>query len=160
MLRDRVTRWLLIGLSRLMAPFIRRGWLPSTRLGGNLCVLHTRGHHSGRVREASLNYGPAPDGIWLAAALGDGTGWYRNLLADPVVRVRIDGHWRRGEASVVRAPADRLAALRAVLVGAGVVGRAYGFDPATADDEQIKRATAGVPAIHVRWVDDPAADRR
>lgn len=160
MLAQRVVHWLLVMGSRLMAPFIRRGLLPNSRLGGDLCVLHTRGHQSGRTREASLNYGKAPDGIRLAAALGERTAWYRNILADPRVHVRIEGRWRRGHASVVRAPSERIAALRAVLVGAGVVGRAYGFDPATADDARIERALAGVPAIHVRWLDEPDTGQR
>jgi len=143
------SRRTFIVLSRLMAPFIRRGWIRTGRLSGALCILRTKGRKSGIVREVSLNYALAPGGVWLMAGWGTATQWYANLLADKHAEVAIDGRARAGLAATVEEPAERLRAVRAVLLASGWAGRAYGFDPATVDDERLARATAAFPVIHV-----------
>jgi deazaflavin-dependent oxidoreductase (nitroreductase family) len=141
-----------VALSRVMAPGIRHGLIRSTRVGGQLCVLRTRGRKSGRVREAALDYAPAPDGgIWLVAGWGRETRWYLNLLADPAVEVTCEGRTRRGVATTVADPAVRLRALRAILAASGFVARMYGYDPRTVPDERLERDFETTPVVHVAF---------
>ena len=145
------SRRLFVLLSRLMAPAIRHGLIRSTRLGGSLCVLRTRGRRSGRTREAALDYATAPDGgIWVAAGWGTATAWYRNLLADPAVEVVCERRTWRGIAEPLSDPAERIVAIRSILLAAGFVGRAYGFDPATVPDARLAELFDAIPIIRIR----------
>jgi deazaflavin-dependent oxidoreductase (nitroreductase family) len=145
------SRRLFVLLSRLMAPLIRRRVIRSTRVGGSLCVLRTRGRRTGRVREAALDYASGPDGaILVAAGWGRSTRWYLNLLADPRVEVTCDGRTRAGVAAEVTDPDERMRGLRAILVASGAVGRAYGYDPATVPDERLASDFASIPVVRVR----------
>jgi deazaflavin-dependent oxidoreductase (nitroreductase family) len=135
-----------------MVPGIRHGLIRSTRVGGSLCVLRTTGRKTGIAREAALDYAAAPDGgIWLAAGWGTETRWYLNLLADPAAEVMCDGTTRRGLASTVVDPAERLQAIRAILVASGFVARLYGYDPATVSDDRLARDFATTPIVHVSF---------
>lgn len=141
-----------VALSRVMAPGIRHGLIRSTRVGGKLCVLRTRGRKTGRLREAALDYAPAADGgIWLAAGWGAETRWYRNLLADPAVEVTCEGRTRAGTARVLADPAERRQAIRAILAASGFVARLYGYDPGTVSDERLAADFATTPIVHVAF---------
>ncbi|HEX7951160.1 MAG TPA: nitroreductase family deazaflavin-dependent oxidoreductase [Candidatus Limnocylindrales bacterium] len=145
-------RRLFVGLSRLMAPGIRHGVVRSTRLGGRLCVLRTRGRRSGKLREAALDYADAPDGgIWIAAGWGRATAWYLNLLSDPRVSVTCEGRTRAGHATSITDPAERLRAIRAILVASGFVARLYAYDPRTASDSRLAADFATTPIVHVAF---------
>jgi deazaflavin-dependent oxidoreductase (nitroreductase family) len=145
-------RRVFVGLSRVMAPGIRHGLIRSTRLGGALCVLRTRGRRTGQLREAALDYATAPDGgIWLLAGWGRSTAWYLNLQSDPHVTVTLEGATRTGLATTVTAPDERLGALRAVLVASGFVARLYGYDPRTVTDERLAADFATTPVVHVAF---------
>lgn len=151
------SRRLFVILSRLMAPLIRRRVIRSTKVGGSMCVLRTRGRRTGQVREAALDYATAADGtVLLAAGWGRSTQWYLNLLADPHVEVTCEGKTRRGIAEEVSERGERVAALRSILVASGVVGRAYGYDPETVDEERLARDLALIPVIRVRFDGAPA----
>jgi deazaflavin-dependent oxidoreductase (nitroreductase family) len=140
-------------LSRLMAPLIRRGIIRGNRWSGSLLVLRTRGRRSGLWREAALDFAAAPDGVLVAAGWGAATRWYGNLVADPHVAVSLGGPWRPGTARTIEDPAERVAALRAVLRAAGAAGRGGGLDPGRDPDEAIAAHYAGIPVVHVRFDD-------
>jgi deazaflavin-dependent oxidoreductase (nitroreductase family) len=65
------------------------------RLGPQeLCVLTTTGRKSGLERHNPLAYFPHGDGLVVIASAGGSDrhpAWYHNLLANPVVRVEVDG---------------------------------------------------------------------
>ncbi len=146
------SRRAFMGLSRIMAPGIRHGLIRSTRIGGRLCVLRTRGRRSGRPREVALDYAPAPGGgIWLAAGWGRSTAWFLNLEADPRVSVTLEGATHDGFATPLTSPEDRLRALRAILRDSGFVARLYGYDLATVPDERLAADFAAIPVVHVRF---------
>ena len=80
---------------RLTNPLARR----LTRVARWWVVLETKGRRSGRPRQTPLARGPQIDGsMWLIAVHGRHASWVKNLGADPVVRIRIDREWHRGEA--------------------------------------------------------------
>lgn len=146
------SRRLFVILSRAMAPLIRRRVIRSTKVGGALCVLRTRGRRTGQVREAALDYARASDGsVLVAAGWGRSTRWFLNLLADPCVEVTCEGVTRTGWAEEVTDDDERVSALRAILVASGAIGRAYGYDPATVSDERLARDFASIPIVRVRF---------
>lgn len=56
---------------------------------GRVAHLIARGRVSGEARSVVVGFIDEPDGSVLVSADGDGQGWARNLLADPVVTVHI-----------------------------------------------------------------------
>jgi deazaflavin-dependent oxidoreductase (nitroreductase family) len=57
-------------------------------------LLTTRGRQSGKLRRTALYYGERDGDYVLVASNGGSTGhpsWYRNLAADPQVRVQVGG---------------------------------------------------------------------
>lgn len=144
-------RRLFVGLSRVMAPGIRHGVIRSTRAGGRLCVLQTRGRRSGKLREAALDYADAPSGIWVAAGWARSTAWYLNLLAEPRVSVSLEGRRRDGIATTVTDPIERLRAIRAILAASGFVARLYGYDLRTVSDERLDADFEATPIVLVTF---------
>ncbi len=70
----------------------------------NVLILTTTGRRTGRLHHTPVEFGPGPGNEpYMVMAGWDGhTDWYRNLLADPCLRV-----WYRGrewEARAMRAP--------------------------------------------------------
>jgi len=145
------SRRFFAGLSRVMAPLVRRGLVPPTRVGGCLCLLRVRGRRSGRPREVVLDYARSPDGaIWLLAGWGNATRWYQNVLANPEVEITIGRRTRPGTARLVTDPAERVRAVRAVLLSSGVAGRMVGVDPAADSDERLATVFEAIPVVAVR----------
>jgi deazaflavin-dependent oxidoreductase (nitroreductase family) len=100
-------RWFL-----RVPPFLYRLGL-SGPLGPRLLILTTTGRRTGRRRTCGLNY--ARDGSTVYVVSGYGmTGWYRNLLADARVEVRIGGERRTGIARPVTDRDERRRAFRAL----------------------------------------------
>jgi deazaflavin-dependent oxidoreductase (nitroreductase family) len=63
----------------------------------NLCILTTTGRKSGVERHRPLACFPHGDALVVIASAGDSDehpGWYRNLVANPAVRVERDGEVR------------------------------------------------------------------
>ncbi|WP_144126737.1 nitroreductase/quinone reductase family protein [Catellatospora sichuanensis] len=89
---NRITRWAL-----------RRGLAPNA-----FALLETTGRRSGLPRHTPVGNGLAGDVFWLVAAHGRQADYVRNLLADPVVRVKVGGRWREGRAVVL--PGDDVTA--------------------------------------------------
>lgn len=58
-------------------------------IGRRLLVLTTTGRKSGLPRTCGLNYAVDGDVVYVVSGYGATTDWYRNLVADPRVRVRI-----------------------------------------------------------------------
>ena len=69
--------------------------------GSHISVLETIGRKSGVPRQIPVLGGLRGDVLWIAAHHGRSAAWVRNVEADPRVRVKINGGWRSGTATVV-----------------------------------------------------------
>ncbi|HEX6139989.1 MAG TPA: nitroreductase family deazaflavin-dependent oxidoreductase [Candidatus Limnocylindria bacterium] len=145
-------RWCTRGLNRLvMLPWFRFGRGPRpTRAGGWLCVLRTRGRRSGKAREIPLDYAPAgSDAIWIGAGFGERTQWLHNVRADPHVEVNLQGRWRRGLATEITDPGERVRGGRELMTHAGFMGYIYGFSPYRVSDRRLARALRDMVLLRV-----------
>lgn len=88
------------------------------------CYLTTTGRVSGNPHEIEIWFGVLDATLYLISGNGPGADWYRNLLADPRVTIRIDDIARVGRARPVDTPAERERA--GDLMGAKYV---WGGDP-------------------------------
>ena len=66
--------------------------------GRFVLLLTTIGRQSGRPRITPLQYEKIEGAIYVASARGTQADWYRNLLANPHVEVRVKSHRFRGTA--------------------------------------------------------------
>ena len=73
------------GLNARMMANYRRGWGP-TRV---VLLLTTLGRKSGLPRTTPLQYEDVDGNFYVASARGAEADWYRNILANPDVRIQI-----------------------------------------------------------------------
>jgi deazaflavin-dependent oxidoreductase (nitroreductase family) len=140
-----------------MVPLHRAGlgaWV-STPVGGWILVLRVRGRKSGLVRETPLNYLIAGGRVWVLAGFGPRTEWYRNLLADPVVEVRLPGRRFAGRAAEELDPAVRARIIPALVRSTGLPGMMVVPSPQTTPDEAILDVVAWVPLVRLTPDDGP-----
>ena len=138
-----------------MVPAHRAGlaaWV-STPFGGWILLLRVRGRKSGILRETPLNYLIKDDAVWVLAGFGHRTEWYRNLLADPAVEVRLPTRRFAGTAEEVLDPAIRARVIPRLVRATGLPGTMVVPIPWTAPDEDILDATAFVPLVRIRMRD-------
>jgi deazaflavin-dependent oxidoreductase (nitroreductase family) len=74
-------------------PIVR---LIAGRLPGAPGLLETVGRKSGRLRRTPVGNGLEGDTFWVIAEHGRHSDWVRNIVANPRVRVRVNGRWRNG----------------------------------------------------------------
>lgn len=115
-------------------------------------VLETTGRRTGLARRTPVGNGlVAPDTFWVVAEHGRSSGYVRNLIASPAVRVCVRGRWRSGVATIDNDddPLDRRASIDRAngLMGRfdGVVFRASATTPVS-----IRVALDPVPALPTR----------
>ena len=125
----------------------------STPAGGWIVLLRVKGRKSGLVRETPLNYVLADGAVWVMAGFGGRTEWYRNLLADPAVEVRLPTRAFAGTAEEVLDPAIRARMIPRLVRSTGLPGMLVVPLPLTTPDEDILDATAFVPLVRVRPAD-------
>lgn len=91
------------------------------RLPVGPALLETIGRTSGEPRQTPVGDGLVGDTFWVIAEHGRHSGWVRNIMADPRVRVRTGGRWRSGRADPM--PEDDPIARQRTLdpINAGVV---------------------------------------
>jgi deazaflavin-dependent oxidoreductase (nitroreductase family) len=74
------------------------------RLAGRVpwwALLETTGRRSGLPRRSPVGNGLRGDTFWIVAEHGSHADYVRNLMANPRVRVRVNGRWRTGTAVVM-----------------------------------------------------------
>jgi deazaflavin-dependent oxidoreductase (nitroreductase family) len=130
----------------------------STPVGGWILLLRVRGRKSGIIRETPLNYVISDGAAWIMAGFGRRTEWYRNLLADPSVEVRLPGRAFVGIAEEVLDPAVRARMIPTLVRATGLPGMMVVPSPMTTPDEAILDATAFVPLIRLRPADGAALE--
>ncbi|AFM16345.1 deazaflavin-dependent nitroreductase family protein [Mycolicibacterium chubuense NBB4] len=89
-LRDRVTKFFQKNIANQV---MRR--MPFQTL------LETTGRTSGQPRVTPLGGKRIGDEFWFVSEFGDRSQYVRNIMADPAVRVRINGRWHRGTAHLL-----------------------------------------------------------
>ena len=122
----------------------------STPVGGWILLLRVRGRKSGVIRETPLNYVVEGGAVWVMAGFGPRTEWYRNLLADPAVELRLPGRRLACTAEEVLDPAVRARMIPRLVRATGLPGTMVVPSPWTTPDEEILDAVPWVPLIRIR----------
>lgn len=127
------------------------GWLNAwPEKGGRILVLAHTGRKTGQRRLTPLNYALVDGELYCTAGFGAAAHWYRNLLAHPQGEVWLPGeHWAVVAADITDHP-DKLALLRNVLKGSGIVAPLLGVDPHTLSDADLERLTNSYRLVHLR----------
>jgi deazaflavin-dependent oxidoreductase (nitroreductase family) len=77
---------------------------PISKLGAGrvpgTALLETTGRSSGRARITPVGYSRDGETVWIVSEHGLRADYVRNIDKDPNVRVKIRGHWHRGQARV------------------------------------------------------------
>jgi deazaflavin-dependent oxidoreductase (nitroreductase family) len=73
----------------------------AARAGEEYCYLTTTGRSSGLPREIEIWFGIEGGVLYMLSGGRDRSDWVKNLIADPVVSVRIGDERHRGRARVV-----------------------------------------------------------
>jgi deazaflavin-dependent oxidoreductase (nitroreductase family) len=139
-----------------VVPLHRAGlaaWLGSP-LTGWQCLLTTRGRRSGLPRPTPLGYIVMDGAAWVMAGYGPRTQWFRNVLEDPGVELRLPG--RRPLAALaeeVRDPDLRARVIPPLCRSMAVPGMMIGCLPATSGDERILGCVSWVPLMRIQPVD-------
>jgi len=126
----------------------------STPIGGWILLLRVRGRKSGVIRETPLNYLIEDGSVWVMAGFGRRSEWYRNLLADPSVEVRLPGRRFACTANEVRDPDARARMIPRLVRATGLPGTMVVPAPWIAPDEDILDAVPWVPLVRLRARDD------
>ncbi len=69
--------------------------------GDPCALLETVGRRSGKRRRIPVGYGLDGNVLWIVAHHGRAAAYVQNLLADPQVKVKVEGTWRTGTAQLV-----------------------------------------------------------
>jgi deazaflavin-dependent oxidoreductase (nitroreductase family) len=87
---------------------------PIGDLMASRCVmlLTTRGRRTGKPRTTPVSYMPLDNRFIVFAGWGVNSAWYRNLRAEPRVRIKVGRREMRGTARVVGDPARRAQLMR------------------------------------------------
>ncbi|MEV4619413.1 nitroreductase/quinone reductase family protein [Asanoa sp. NPDC049573] len=104
---------------RLVNPVVRLAWRARLPIPGD-ALLETTGRRTGRPRRTPVCDGLDGDVFWLVSQRGRAADWVRNVMAEPRVRVKVEGGrgaaWRAGTARIVEAD-DPHARQRAIARG-------------------------------------------
>ena len=129
-----------IGLGRML-----NSW-PS--VGGRIMVIQHRGRRSGKEYLTPVNYAIADGEIYCTAGFGPRTDWYRNIMADPSVRLWLPQGRRGARATDVSDSPQRPRLLREVIIASGFAGPLFGVDQRKLTDEQILRIAKDYRLVH------------
>jgi deazaflavin-dependent oxidoreductase (nitroreductase family) len=108
------------------------------------CYLTTTGRRSGRPHEIEIWFGVIDDELYLISGNGPTADWYRNLVAERRVSLRLAGQTRAGRARVVDDPDERWR------VGE-VMGAKYVWDGDPAIGLTYRAWCYDVPAVAVEF---------
>ena len=74
---------------------------PLARRSPSQILLETTGRVSGRPRQTPIGGARFGDAFWFVSEHGRKSQYVRNILADPQVRLRLEGKWHTGTASLL-----------------------------------------------------------
>src|SRR3990172_8866162 len=119
-------------------------------VSGRIMVITHTGRKTGARRRTPVNYAVVDGEVYCVAGFGGNSDWYRNIVAHPEVEVWLPDGWWAGAAEEVTDAAARLPLMRQVLIGSGFAAYVAGLDPIHMTDEELDRATARYPLMHIR----------
>ena len=141
---------------------MNKGMVPLWRLGlarmmncwprgfGQLLVLEHVGRTSGTLYRTPVNFSQVGDDVYVLAAFGHETHWYRNILAATELAVWLpDGRWMATAQDASAGP-DRLDLMRQVLIDSGFVAPMLGLHPREMRDEDLDEATSTYCLLRIR----------
>jgi deazaflavin-dependent oxidoreductase (nitroreductase family) len=100
---------------------------PMARKSPKQVLLETTGRSSGEPRHTPIGGAVTGDAFWFVSEHGRQSQYVRNILANPQVRVRLDGQWRAGVATLLDED-DAVARLASLPRGNSSAVRALGTD--------------------------------
>jgi deazaflavin-dependent oxidoreductase (nitroreductase family) len=155
--RRRASPWL-----RLMLRVPRYLYVgPLAELLQSRCVLllTTRGRRTGLARTTAVSFMPLPNGhLVIFSGWGVASAWYRNVLADPRVRVKVGRRQAAATATLVEDPQRRIALMQQMAARSSGCGppkpvrpllkltRVFDYDGEIA---QALRAGASLPVVEI-----------
>jgi deazaflavin-dependent oxidoreductase (nitroreductase family) len=106
-------------------------------VGGRMLVIEHRGRKSGKRYLTPVNYVLVEGEVYCTAGFGPGCDWYRNIMAEPRVRLWLPQGWRAAQAADESDSPRRVQLLRQVIIASGFAGPLLGVDPHKYSDEQL-----------------------
>jgi len=145
-------RWFVVPLHRAGLAV----WLCGP-LGGWQCLVTTIGRTSGLRRDTPLGYIVMDGAAWVMAGYGPRTQWYRNILAEPRVDLRLPSRQPFAAlAEEARDPDLRARVIPPLCRSMALPGVMIGCVPATSTDERILDCVSWVPLVRIRPADGSA----
>ncbi|NOK58916.1 MAG: nitroreductase family deazaflavin-dependent oxidoreductase [Chloroflexi bacterium AL-W] len=141
-----VNRLMLLNWRLGMGPYI--SFWPHG-IGHFLLLIHT-GRKSGVQRRTPINYAESDGDIYVTAAFGQHTHWYKNIVAHPQVEVWLPDAWWQAETEDVTGSAHHTTMLREVLKGSGFAAYMAGINPHTMSDDKLNAATMNYRLLRMR----------
>ena len=129
-----------IGLGRMI-----NAWPAVT---GQIMVIQHRGRKSRKAYLTPVNYAIAEGDIFCTAGFGPRTDWYRNIMADPTVRLWLPQGRRGARATDVSDSPQRPQLLRRIIIASGFAGPLFGVDQRKLTDEQLLTIARDYRIVH------------
>jgi deazaflavin-dependent oxidoreductase (nitroreductase family) len=117
-------------------------------VSGRIMVIKHRGRKSGKEYLTPVNYAIVEGEIYCTAGFGSISDWYRNMLANPDIELRLPEGWRRARVEDISDSPERVSMLRHVIIGSGFAGPLFGINQKKLNDEQLDAATKDYRLIH------------
>lgn len=131
-----------LGLARMM-----NAW---PQVGGRILVLEHVGRRSGTPYRTPVNFTTISADVYVLAAFGEKTHWYRNIMAAPDTAVWLpDGRWLARAEDASDEP-DRLTIIRRILIDSGLAAPMLGLHPRSMTDETLDAATSTYRLLRLR----------
>ena len=117
-------------------------------VGGRMLVIQHGGRKSGKQYLTPVNYALVDGEVYCTAGFGPRTDWYRNILAEPSVRVWLPQGWRSVRAADESDSPQRIRFLRQVIIASGFAGPLLGVDQRKYSDERLAEVTGDYRIVH------------
>jgi hypothetical protein len=136
----------------IVGPAFQLGWgrIISNSLTGDVMVLGIKGRRTGKIRYTPVSYARMGPNIYCYQGREMKGQWYLNLLANPKIEVLLPEGRFSGHGEEIHNGAEKLKAIRKILLASGLNRSMYGFDPETAADDVVLEKTRGMPVIRIR----------
>jgi len=118
-------------------------------VGGRMMVIEHRGRRTGKQYLTPVNYALVDGEIYCIAGFGPRTDWYRNIIADPKVRIWLPQGWRAARARDVSDSPQRLQLLRQVIISSGFAGPLFGVNQRKLSDDQLAPITRDYRLVYL-----------
>ena len=139
-------------LNKVMVAEFRLGLGPyiGNPYTGYIMVLTTTGRRSGLPRRNPVNYAMGDGEVYCLVGFGQRSDWYRNIVADPNVRVWVGAEGWAGRAEVMTDPAEWLPIYRQILRRAGFADRAFTrVSLSELSDDDLLRLGTETPVVRI-----------